>query len=140
MKFRLKLLSALVSVTMVSDAKAAEHQWQLPLLGPLEYRTAFAESGKQHAAFMLCNAPGRMRCEDADDELSARFSSSACHELYYVALVNGRGSGYGVLHHTFKVVFALKKYDAVWPILVSTPDDDTAPVRCPDTARAALGE
>lgn len=119
------------------SAYAETHQWKLPVLSALEYRTAFVESGKQHAAFMLCNAPGRMRCEDADDELSYRFSTDICKELYYVALVDGRGSGYGVLHHDFKVVFAIKSATGVWPIQVSTPEEDTTLVDCRATARAA---
>ena len=114
---------------LCSKLQAQTHAWQLPLLESYEYRSAFTESEKDRAVFMLCNAPGRLRCEEAEQELLARMASDACKELFYIALVNGRGSGYGVLQQPFKVVFAVKK-NGVFPILISYPDEDTTPINC----------
>ncbi len=147
----LRLLTALFFVLTVADTAAgcerlsvceldemvlaAEHDWQQPVLTPINYRSVFSDSNFHLAAFMLCNAPGRLPCEEAAEELAGRFDSDACRQLYYVALVDGRGSGAALLDQPFKVVFAVKRKDgSIAPVLVSTPDDDTSQVNCHLTA------
>lgn len=80
---------------------------------------------------MLCNAPGRMSCLEADDELARRFDSPNCRQFFFVALVDGEGSGGALMQKTFKVVYAKKASDkSIHPLLISTPDDDVTPVDC----------
>ncbi len=106
------------------------HDWKLPVLEVLHYRRAFNDSEFSLAAFMLCNAPGRLSCLKADDELSARFGSEACKTLYFIALVDGQGSGGALMQRDFKVVYAMKRGEGIVPLNVSNPEEDVGPVDC----------
>ncbi len=126
-----------VCILLASDSESQERP--VPLLERHTFRTAFNDSGYELAAFMLCNAPGRLSCEVAEVQLSQRFDSEPCRQLYFVALVNGHGYQEPILAYFHAIEFAMKgSFGNLLPVRTSMPDTETGLVPCFNTAYAIL--